>query len=137
MRNLVKTLVCRPVYGFTLNAAWSDTEPPQIVRYEILLPSGAVLPFRRAALGAALKTFHVSTDVWFWFTRGYRLCPVFKDDQSDTVLSYTITGQTGQVFESSGSPDGLLEALTEFEQVTGVDITADDAMAEYFESPCV
>ena len=73
MSNHVKTLLCRPVYGFSLYAAWSDTEPPQIVRYEILLPSGAVLPFRRAALGAALKTFHVSTDVWFWFTAGYRL----------------------------------------------------------------
>ena len=137
MDNPVKTLVCRPVYGFSLYAVWSDKEPSQIVRYEILLPSGAVLPFRRAALGAALKTFHASTDVWFWFIAGYRLYPVFKNDQSEKVLLYTIASQNGPVFESNGSPDGLLEALIEFERLTGVDIMTGDALAEDFKSTSV
>jgi hypothetical protein len=128
MNVLVKTLVCRPVHGFSLFTVWSDTKPPRIVRYDLVFPGGALIPFSRDSLGAALKTFHASTDVWFWFSPPYRLYPVFADDTSDQVQFYAIAGPDGQAFKSNAFPDGLNDALKEFERLTGVDITAEDAI---------
>lgn len=132
MSNPVRTLVCRPVYGFTLYAIWSDATHSAIVRYEIALPSGGVLPFSRDSLAPALITFHACTNAWFWFAGDYRLYPIFKDEQSDEAVGYAISGLNGQVFESRGSSDALQAALVEFERLTGTNITADDTIAGKF-----
>jgi hypothetical protein len=137
MSELVKTCVCRLVHGFSLYAVWSDATPSRLVKYELTLPSGGILPFRRDSLGAALKTFHASTDVWFWFAPRYQLYPVFKDEKSDEILQYSISGPDGKVFESSSPPDGLIDALIVFERLTGVDITADNALLAKPDQPSV
>ena len=131
MSDPAKTLICRPVYGFSLYAVWSNAEPSKIVRYEIALPSTAILPFRGDALAAALKTFHISTDVLLWFAAPYELYPVFRGGDSNEVLHYVIFGPGQAVFESGPLPGGLLEALTVFELLTGVDIMDDHAMVDH------
>lgn len=82
-----------------------------------------------------MKTFHASTDAWFWFSPPYRLHPVFADDISNEVRRYAISAPDGRIFESGSHPNGLADALKEFERLTGVDITADDAMIEDVEKP--
>lgn len=130
MSDRSKTLVCRPVHGFSLYATWLDTVPSRIVRYEVVLPSGGLLPFGRNFLGQALKTFHAWTGVWFWFATDYQLYPVLKDNSSNEAMRYAIAGPNGQIFEFGGITDGLDEAISEFKRLTGVDIIAHDARAE-------
>jgi hypothetical protein len=54
-----------------------------------------------------------------------------------TLKKVSISGPDGQVFESSALPDGLDEALQEFERLTGVDITDEDAIGGDTDKPDV
>lgn len=118
------------MYGFSLYSVWADATPPHLSKYEIELPSGGLLPFPKDALAAALKTFHASTDVWVWFSSRYRLYPIFLADDSNEVSHYAIAGPDGEVFRSCEMPGGLVDALIVFERLTGVDVTAEDAVLE-------
>jgi hypothetical protein len=119
--------------GLALYSVWADATPPRLLKYEIELPSGGLFPFPsdalEAALEAALKTFHVSTDVWVWFSSRYRLYPIFLTDDSNEVSRYAIAGPDGQVFRSCEMPDGLVDARIVFERLTGVDVTANDTLS--------
>jgi hypothetical protein len=115
--------------GLALYSVWADAIPPRLLKYEIELPSGGLLPFPSDALEAALKTFHASTDVWVWFSSRYRLYPIFPADDSNEVSRYAIAGPDGEVFRSCEMPDGLVDARIVFERLTGVDVTANDTLS--------